>query len=87
MQYISFNTQKSAPGLPATLLDTKMRVDLCITSSSSQIFFVGNVLVSLRISVLTTQPKVNKMHDVSRASQAHQKVIRLDVTMSTAFRM
>jgi len=58
-------------------------VDTGVSSSASQIFvlLVWNMLMRLAISIPLGQPKVDQMNDVALSAQAHQEVLRLDVSV------
>jgi hypothetical protein len=60
-----------------------MSVDRGITSSTSEVLVltVRNVEVSLRVTVLLGQTKVNYVDLVSTLSDAHQEVVGLDITV------
>jgi len=58
-------------------------IDTSITSSSGQVLVltVRNVEVTLRVTVLLSQAKIDDVHLVATLSNTHQEVVRLDVTV------
>jgi hypothetical protein len=67
--------------VPAALLYADMRVKTSVPSSTREAFpvLVGNVLAGLRVSVLLRETKINYVNVVLPFTQAHQKVIWLDI--------
>jgi hypothetical protein len=67
----------------ARLLNAEMGVDTGITGSASQVLVltVGDVEVSLGVTVLLGQTKVNDVHLVSTLADAHEEVVGLDVSV------
>ncbi len=61
-----------------------MCVDGCVTRSARQVLVltIGNVLVCSCITVFLGQTKVNDVDQVAFLSQAHQKVIRLHISVN-----
>lgn len=64
-----------------------MGVDGGITSSTSQVLVltVWDVEVSLWVSVLLGQTKINDVDLVTTLTNAHEEVVRLDITMDEGF--
>lgn len=60
-----------------------MGVDTRITSSASQVLVltVRNVEMRLRVTVFLGQPKINHIYLIPTLANAHQEVVRLDITM------
>jgi hypothetical protein len=65
------------------LLDTQVGVDTSVTSSTGQVLVltVWNVEVSLGVTVLLGQAKVNNIDLVSTLANAHEEVVGLDVAV------
>jgi hypothetical protein len=65
------------------LTDTQVGVDGGITSGTSQVLVltVRDVEVSLRVAVLLGQAKVNHIDLVAALADAHEEVVRLDITV------
>lgn len=61
-----------------------MRIDACIAGSSSQVLVltVWDMKVGLGVTVLLGQTKINHIDLVSTLANAHQKIVRLDVTVN-----
>lgn len=66
-----------------------MGIDASITSGTCQVLVltVWDVEMSLRVTVLLGQPKVNDIHLVSPLADPHQEVIWFDVAMDEGFRV
>ena len=60
-----------------------MRVDGSIASRAGQVLVlaVGNVEVRLRVPILLGQTKVDNVDLIPSLANAHQEVVRLDITM------
>lgn len=60
-----------------------MRIDACVAGRSGQVLVltVRDVEVSLRVTILLRQAKINHIDLVSTLANAHQEVIRFDVTV------
>jgi hypothetical protein len=67
--------------------DTKMSVDGCVTSGTSQVLVltVWDVEVSLWVTVLLGQTKVNDIDLVTAFANTHQEVVWLDITVDEGF--
>ena len=61
-----------------------MGIDTGITGGSCQVLVlpVGNVEMTLGVTVLLGQTKVNHVHLVAAFSDAHQEVIGLDIAVN-----
>lgn len=66
-----------------------MRIDTGITSGPSQVlvFTVGNVQMRSWITVLFGQAKINHVDLVPALTDAHQKIVWLDVSVEKVFGM
>lgn len=66
-----------------------MGIDACITSGARQVLVltVWDVKVGLGVTVLLGQAKIDHVDLVPTLTDAHQKVVRLDVTMDEGFGM
>ena len=64
-----------------------MRIDRRIASCAGQVLVltVWNVEVRLRVAVLLGQPKVDNVDLVPSLANAHQEVVRLDITVDEGF--
>ena len=64
-----------------------MRIDAGVTSSTRQVLVlaVRNVEMGLWVTILLGQTKVNDIDLVTTLADAHQEVVRLDVTMDKGF--
>ena len=71
------------------LTNSQMSVDGCITGSSRQVlvFTIWDVKVRLRVAVFLGQTKVDDIDLISTLPNAHQEVVRLDITMDERFGM
>jgi hypothetical protein len=69
------------------LFDTEMCVDASIPGRASQVLVltVRNVEVSLRVTVLLSQTKIDDVDLVATLSNAHKEVIRLYIAMDEGF--
>jgi len=69
--------------IPTGLFDSEMGVDGGISSSSGQVLVlsVGDVKVGLGVTVLLGKPEIDDVDLVATLSNAHQEVIRLDITV------
>lgn len=67
--------------------DTQMSVNRGITSSTRQVLVltVRNVEVSLWVTVLLGQTEINDIDLVATLANAHQEVVRLDITVDEGF--
>ena len=63
--------------------DAQMSVDGSVTSGAGKILVltVGDVKVSLGVTVLLGQTKINDIDLVAPLADAHEEVVRLDITM------
>lgn len=63
--------------------DTEMGVDGGIASSASEVLVLSirDVEVSLRVTILLGQSKVDNIDLISTFANAHQEVVRLDITV------
>jgi len=61
-----------------------MGIDRSITGSTSQVLVlpIWNMEMSLRITVLLGQTKINNIDLVATLSNAHKEVVRLDITVN-----
>lgn len=75
--------------ITARLLDTQVGVDTGVTSSSGKVLVltVGDVEVSLGVTVFLGETKVNDIDLVSTLANAHQEVVGLDITVDERFGM
>lgn len=66
-----------------------MSVDGSITGSSSQVLVltVWDMEVSLRVAILLGQTEINDIDLVTTLADAHEEVIRLDITVDEGLRM
>lgn len=66
------------------LTDTQVRVNARITGRSRQVLVltVWDVKMRLGVTILLGQPKVDDVDLISTLSDAHQEIVRLDVTMN-----
>ena len=66
-----------------------MSINTGISSCACKIFIfsVWNVLVSLLISILFSQAKVNDVHKIPFLPKTHQKVVWFDITMDEVLRV
>jgi hypothetical protein len=66
-----------------------MGVDGGVTSGTSQVLVlpVGNVKVGLRVSELLCETKIDDIDLVAALADAHQEVVRLDVTVNEVARV
>ena len=64
-----------------------MGVDASIAGSTRQVlvFAVGNVKVCFGVTILLGQPKINDVDLIASLSDAHEKVVRLDVSVDEGF--
>lgn len=64
-----------------------MSVDTGITSSTSQVLVltVGDVEVSLGVTVFLSQTKINNIDLVTTLSNTHEEVVGLDITVDEGF--
>lgn len=71
------------------LLDTQMRIDGGVASSTSQILVlpVWNVEMGLGVPVLLRKTKIDNVDLVSTLANAHKEVVGLDVTMDEVARV
>jgi len=71
------------------LLDTQMSIDRGITGSTSQVLVltVRNVEVSLWVTVLLGQTEIDDIDLVTTFANAHQEVVRLDITVDEGLGM
>lgn len=71
------------------MLNSQVRVDRSVTSSTSQsfVFLVRNMVISLSVSVLLGQTEIDQVDDVGLVVQTYQKVIWLDVSMDVVPRV
>ena len=69
--------------------DSQMSVDGSIAGSTRQVLVltVWNVEVSLGVTVLLSQTEIDNVDLVTTLANAHQKVIRLDITVDEGFGM
>lgn len=72
-----------------TLLDAHVRVDGGVAGRARQILVlaVGDVLVGARVAKLLGQTEIDYVDQVAFLGQAHQEVVRLDVSMDEVFRV
>jgi len=65
------------------LFNTKVSADGAVTSSTSQVLtlLVGDVLMSLGVTVLLGETKVDDVDVVTTLASAHQEVVGLDIAM------
>ena len=66
-----------------------MGVDACITSSTGQILVltVWDMEVGLRVTVFLGQSKINHVDLVPALSNAHEEIVRLNITVDEGFGM
>lgn len=66
-----------------------MGIDRGISSSASQVLVltVRNMEVSLGVTVFLGQAEINDVHLVASLSNAHQEVVRLDITVDEGLGM
>lgn len=66
-----------------------MGIDGCITGSASQILVlaVRDMQMSLRVTVLLCETKINDIDLVATLADTHQEVVWFDVTMNEIFGM
>ena len=71
------------------LFDAKVGVDTGVTGSSGKVLVltVGDVEVSLGVTVFLGKTKVNNVDLVSTLANAHQEVVGLDITVDEGFGM
>ena len=71
------------------LLNTKMSVDAGITCSSRQVLIltVWNMEVSLRVPIFLGQSEINHVDLVSTLSNAHEEIVRLNITVDEGLGM
>lgn len=69
--------------ITARLLNTQVSVDTGVTGSTSKVLVltVGDVEVSLRVTVLLRETEINDIDLVSALADTHQEVVGLDVTV------
>src|SRR4051812_38273204 len=67
--------------------DAQMGVDGCITGSASQVLVlpVRNMEMGLRVPVLLCQTEIDDVDLVTTLADAHEEVIRLDITVDEGF--
>lgn len=65
------------------LFDTQMSIDGSVSSSTREVLVlsVGDMEVGLRVAVLLGQTKVNHVDLVASLADAHQEVVRLNITV------
>jgi hypothetical protein len=73
--------------ITARLLNTEMGVDTGVACSTRQVLVltVWNVEVSLRVTVLLGQTKINDVDLVATFANAHEEVVGLDVSVDEGF--
>lgn len=73
----------------ARLTDTQVGVDGGVTSGTSQVLVltVRDVEVRLRVPVLLGQTEVDDVDLVAPLANAHEEVVRLDITVDEALRV
>lgn len=66
-----------------TQTNAEMRVDAGVSSGTRQVLVlpVRYVLVSLRITVLLRQSKVDDVHQVALLPETHEEIVRLYIAM------
>lgn len=71
----------------ARLLNAQVGVDGCITCSAGQILVltVRDMEMSLGISVFLSQTKINDIDLIAPLANAHEEIIRFDITMDKRF--
>ena len=64
-----------------------MGIDTCITGSTGQVLIlaVRDVEVGLRVTVFLSQAKINDVDLIPTLPNAHEKVVRLDITVDEGF--
>lgn len=64
-----------------------MGVDAGVTSSTRQVLVltVGNVEVGLGVTILLGQPEINDIDLIPTLSDAHEEIVRFDVTVDERF--
>lgn len=80
---VEHNVAQGFHVVTAGLLNTQVSVDTGVTSGTGQVLVltVRDVEVSLGVTVLLGQTKVNNIDLVSTLADAHEKVVGLDVTV------
>ena len=80
---IEHHVTKGFHVITTRLLHAKVRVDTSITSGTGQVLVlsVGNVEMGLGITILLGQTKVDDVDLIASLANAHQEVIRFDITM------
>jgi len=80
---IKHNVSEGLHIITTRLFDTKMSIDGCVTSGTSQVLVltVWDVEVSLRVTVLLGQTEVNDIDLVTTLANTHQEVVWLDITV------
>lgn len=86
---MSYQWRLAKKGKVLLLTDTQVGVDAGITSGTRQVLVltVGNVEVGLWVSVFLGQTKVDDIDLISSLANAHQEVVRFDVSMDEGFGM
>ena len=86
---VEHNVTKGLHIVTAGLFDTKVGVDTGVTGSSGKVLVltVGDVEVSLGVTVFLGKTKVNNVDLVSTLANAHQEVVGLDITVDEGFGM
>lgn len=69
--------------VPTSLLDSQMCINRCVTCSACQILVlpVRNMQMGLRVAELFRQAKIDDVDLVTALANAHEEVIRLDVSV------
>ena len=83
------SSAKEQFNMRVTPTNAQMRVDAGVSGCPREIlvFPVGNVLMRTGITILLGQAKVNDVDQVPFLPQAHEKVVRFDITMDEVLGM